>query len=515
MMKSLRSKILGSFAIILSLLLLLTIYNYIQTNNFKTKVEDALGIELEKLVYWMELNNNLANRTAQVRAYFLYGNEDSIEEFERLTEAGRIVQEDLMARNITAEQEAIFAKTEEWYMSAQGLFEMYQEDPEEAIANAAIIKDLTTELTSDFQGAADESRAYMRSLREQVVETGNTIMFITVLISVIAVAIGVVVAFVLAHKITGPILEIVRRLKKVAEGDLTGDKIVVKTKDEVGQLAKAINDMVSSLRVLIGELLESANNLAASSEEISASTEEIASGSQMQANSASLASEMVKEMVNAIHAVSVNAEESADSSEEMVASAAKGNEVIQDTLQGMNEISEKISELSSKSIQIGEIVEVIDDIAEQTNLLALNAAIEAARAGEAGKGFAVVADEVRKLAERSSKATKEISELIQSIQSNTDASVEAVHNGNEKANHAGKAFEEIISLVKLSANKVGEIAAASEEQNAQSQEVLQSVESIAAVSEQTAAGVQETAATAQDLAKMAEGLSQLAARFRI
>ncbi|WP_017753455.1 methyl-accepting chemotaxis protein [Calidifontibacillus oryziterrae] len=517
-MRSLRVKILGSFTIILTIVMAYMVYNFIQTNNFKTKVEQVLGDELRELVLWQNLSYDFASRLAYLRAYVVSeGVESNKEEFDRLTEEIHQIKEELLTLGISEEQMDVFKKNEQSEQTTTRFFELFHVDREAAMAIAGdpLERQRNNEMVAASREAANQSEVVMVELREQVTETGNTIMLITVLISIISIAIGILIAVMLSNRITNPIVEVVNRVKKVASGDLTGEKIVIKAKDEIGQLAKSMNEMVLSLRELIGDVLENANNLAASSEEISASTEQIATGSQQQANNAGLASEMVKEMVNAIQAVSVNAEQTSDSSKEMVTSAEKGNEVIKETLSGMTEISNKISELSSKSMQIGEIIEVIDDIAEQTNLLALNAAIEAARAGEAGKGFAVVADEVRKLAERSSKATKEISELIQSIQENTDASVEAVESGNEKAINAGHAFEEIINLVKVSASKVAEIAAASEEQNAQSQEVLQAVESIAAVSEETAAGVQETAATAQDLAKMAESLSQLAAKFNI
>ncbi|HHY71750.1 MAG TPA: HAMP domain-containing protein [Bacillus bacterium] len=514
-MRSLRFKILGSFAIILTLLLIMSIYNYTQTSNFKNKVEEVLGNELQQLTYWRDLNYSIANRTAILRAYLLTGDEAYYTQFDQLTQQNKGTQEKLASLNITDAQKAIFGKNAQWDEAIYGLFSLYKESPEAAVNKAVDVRVLSDELTSNFEGEVANSVKAMETLKNQIVKTGNRIILITIIISVISVAIGIIIAFILSHKISAPILEIVHRLKKVAAGDLSGEKVVIKSKDEVGELAVAINDMTSSLRGLIGDVLGSANNLAASTEEISASTEQIATGSQMQANNAGVASEMVKEMVNAILAVAKNAEETSNSSETMVQSAEKGNEVIKDTLRGMNDISNKISDLSGKSVQIGEIVEVIDDIAEQTNLLALNAAIEAARAGEAGKGFAVVADEVRKLAERSSKATKEISELIESIQANTDASVDAVQVGNEKAKNAGEAFKEIINLVKIAAGKIAEIAAASEEQNAQSREVLQAVESIAAVSQETAAGVQQTAATANDLAKMAENLAQLAGKFKM
>ncbi|WP_456276589.1 methyl-accepting chemotaxis protein [Bacillus sp. AK128] len=336
------------------------------------------------------------------------------------------------------------------------------------------------------------------------------IMFIA-----ISLILGVGIAFFLTRGITRPLIRVTENLQLVADGDLRVNEIEVKGKDEVATLTKSFNAMVTSLKEIVYQLSSSASNLASSSEEISASTEEIASGSQQQANEASSAAEMVKEMASAVENVTKNAESTSQSAESTVDAANRGQHVVQETLEGMKLINERITELSNKSIQIGDILQVIDEIAEQTNLLALNAAIEAARAGESGKGFSVVADEVRKLAERSKNATKEISVLIQSIQSNTKETVDAVNQGNEKTNNVGMTFNEIVLLVKKSAQMVAEIAAASEEQMAQSQEVLLATQNIAAVSEETAAGVEQTAATSTELAKMAEALNMLAARFKL
>ncbi|WP_017756274.1 methyl-accepting chemotaxis protein [Calidifontibacillus oryziterrae] len=514
-MKSLRAKILGGVAIPLLLLLSYSIYNFIQTNNFKVAVENALENELQVLLDWEQLTANVTRQTAALRAFLLTGNEEFYEEFDQIGINNNEVEARLSKTDLSAEAKEIFVKAGPWDQEMIALFELYRQSPEEAIAKSGDVRALTDEILAGFDVEVERKREVMTTLKEQVIEAGNTIMFITVVFTIAALAIGVIVAWILAQKITGPILEIVNRLKQVAAGDLTGETISLKSKDEVGQLANSINDMVFSLRQLVGEVVQNSSNLAASSQEISASTEEIASGSQQQANEASASSEMVKEMSNAIKNVAKYAEDAALSTEQTVKAADQGGKVIKEAVDSMGVISNKIGDLSSKSVQIGEIVEVIDDIAEQTNLLALNAAIEAARAGEAGKGFAVVADEVRKLAERSGKATKEISELIHSIQENTDSAVEAVNEGDEKAKIGGSSFKEIVTLVKTSAEKVAEIAAAAEQQAAQSQEVLISVENIASVSEETAASVQETAATANDLAKMAEGLSILAGRFKI
>lgn len=351
-------------------------------------------------------------------------------------------------------------------------------------------------------------------LNQTIEAARNNANLILSIITLTAMGLTTLLGIIIARMITVPVKEIGKNMSQAGKGDLTVSYQYT-SKDELGSLVASFNSMVEKVRTTIQDVVNHANNLAASAEEISASTGEVAKGSQQQAEEAGNSSEMVKEMAYAIQQVSKNAEEAAQLSDLTLESATEGGGVINRTVEGMKDISTKINDLSSKSVQIGNIIEVIDDIADQTNLLALNAAIEAARAGDAGKGFAVVADEVRKLAERSSQATKEITQLIHLIQANTEQSVEAVNNGNDRAHEAGKAFAKIISLVQESASKVNEIAAASEEQAAQSSEVQLAVENIASVSEQTAASIEETAATAGDLAKMAEELNQLTMRFKV
>ncbi|HJV44203.1 MAG TPA: methyl-accepting chemotaxis protein [Bacillota bacterium] len=377
--------------------------------------------------------------------------------------------------------------------------------------NAISLLDSTNVLLSEL-AAYNVQMGEKATTSIQDYEHSASIMVIT--IASIAIILASIVGITITKMLTNPIIETMMLMEKAEAGDLTVQSQYV-SKDELGILTQSFNQMLKGLRLTITQVVESAANLAASSEQISASTEEIAGGSQQQAQSANNASELVKELAISVDSIAKNAEQAAISSEQTAVLASQGGEVIKDALMGMRQIDEKMAELADKSTQIGEIVEVIDDIAEQTNLLALNAAIEAARAGEAGKGFAVVADEVRKLAERSSKATKEIAALITSIQNNTHHAVSAVTAGNEKMNHAEKTFNEIVGVVQSSASKVTEIAAASEEQSAQSAGVLEVVENIAAITQQTSAGTQETAATANDLSKMADQLNSLAIKFKI
>ena len=357
---------------------------------------------------------------------------------------------------------------------------------------------------------AEQAARQNEGIKHDVTKS-NGLMLIFAVISVIFSAI---IGLIISRMIANPLKQIMGLMEKAEAGDLRV-RSDYKFRDEVGMLSASFNKMIANLSVVVGQVVENANNLAASAQQISASTNEIATGTNQQSQSAVSVSETMREMAEAIQTVARNSELAATSSEVTVDMATRGEQVISDTVSGMKEISDKINELAGKSSEIGEIIEVIDEIAEQTNLLALNAAIEAARAGEAGKGFAVVAEEVRKLAERSGKATKEITELIKQIQQNTIASVESVKAGNEQVAHAGQTFGEIIAVVKESAGKVTEIAAACEEQAAQSSEVLMMVENIAALTQEASAGTEETAATANELAKMAEQLNEITAKFSV
>lgn len=375
---------------------------------------------------------------------------------------------------------------------------------------APAIKTLNDTLTK----MADFKSEQADKLRQTTIAEEKSATTLMIVIIIVAIVLALTVGVIISRLLTAPIKEILHAIEVAEKGDLTV-QANYSSKDELGIMVTSFNQLIETTRQAIEGVTNSANDLAASAEEISASTEQIASGSQQQAQDANMSADMMAEMTNAVQEVSKNAEQAALLTEHTMEAAQNGKVVLSDAIDGMVLIRDSIHELSNKSVQIGEIVEVIDDIAEQTNLLALNAAIEAARAGEAGKGFAVVADEVRKLAERSSKATKEISELVNVIQDNTRYSVETVESGNNKAAKAGETFEDILQLVHQSTTKVSEIAAASEQQTAQAEEVMQAVSNIAAVTQETSAGIEETATTASDLAEMAETLNELAARFKI
>jgi methyl-accepting chemotaxis protein len=348
-------------------------------------------------------------------------------------------------------------------------------------------------------------------LSVQQYEQGRSLIIAT---SIIALLVAIALALFIAKQISRPVVSLNELFIKLATGDFR-QKAEVRSKDELGEMASSVNRMIDSLRELIGKTVISAQSVAAASQQISASTEEIAGGASQQANAAQTINELFRELSRAIDSAALSAEAASSLSNQALEGADEGALVVEASLRGMQQLHQKMDLLREDSGRIGEIIEVINDIAEQTNLLALNAAIEAARAGEQGRGFAVVADEVRKLAERSSDATKQIAAIITQMQGNTRESTEAANQAVLLSNQTGMAFERIRSRVSETAVQVTEIAAACEEQSAQGNEVMHSVEHIAGASEEAAAAAEETASSSQSLALLAEELNDAIAVFKV
>ena len=323
------------------------------------------------------------------------------------------------------------------------------------------------------------------------------------------------------------ILRLLDELGDLADGDLTVQATV--TEDFTGAIADSINYSIDQLRSLVQTINNSAVQVASAAQETQSTAMHLAEASEHQAQEIAGASAAVNEMAVSIDQVSANAAESAAVAERAVAIANKGAEVVQATIHGMDTIREQIQETSKRikrlgesSQEIGDIVSLINDIADQTNILALNAAIQASMAGEAGRGFAVVADEVQRLAERSAAATKQIETLVKTIQTDTneavismEATTAEVVKGARLAQDAGVALEEIENVSKTLADLIQNISNAARQQAASAGHISNTMNVIQEITSQTSAGTTATARSIGNLAEMAQEMRNSVAGFRL
>ena len=344
-----------------------------------------------------------------------------------------------------------------------------------------------------------------------------------VLIALIA-GLGVAIARGVLHQVGGEPSEAIGFMARVAAGDLTGDMPPARK----GSMLASLGDMVGAIRVMVSEISDTSRRLRQGAEQISTASREVAIASQQQSDATSTMAAAVEEMTVSISHISDSAKDTQTSSLNSVQLAKDGSARIETAAQEIKQIATRVTDASGQirvladhANEISSIAGVIKDIAGQTNLLALNAAIEAARAGEQGRGFAVVADEVRKLAERTSVATVEIEKMIAGIQSDTvhavgvmDAALPQVEAGMKAAEGAADSLRQLEAGAQSTLTSVRDVAEATHEQSNASTSIAQKVEEIATMVDQTSAAMQSTAETAAELEKISGELTLLVSRFR-
>ncbi|MBI6665456.1 methyl-accepting chemotaxis protein [Pseudomonas syringae] len=417
------------------------------------------------------------------------------------------------------------------YMSAsQNIFDLEQ---------AGKLEDARIRLNALADGEFNKARGYLQimidSNKRQIKEGAeaadrlqSTSVFMLTAGVVIAFVVAIMLGILITRMISGPLRSAIEVAQRIASGDLT--QSVSSTRgDEAGQLLNAIGTMQGNLKRTIQEISSASDQLASAAEELGAVTEESTRGLTRQNDEIQQAATAVNEMTAAVEEVARNAVSTSEESKSLATDAANGRGQVDNTVKGIGTMVSEITEstgsvttLAGHVRDISKVLEVIRSIAEQTNLLALNAAIEAARAGEQGRGFAVVADEVRALAHRTQASTVEIEGMIGTVQSGADGAVAAMSkslatatNTQELAQCAGSALEKITSGVGTINERNMVIASASEEQAQVAREVDRNLVNIQELSAQSAAGANQTSASSQELSRLAISFNTMVAQFKL
>lgn len=412
-------------------------------------------------------------------------------------------------------------------------------------------------INQELKGWASLKEAYAEEMNKTNTQEAKKVVMLMAVIAIVAIVLSLGLGFTIARLIANPLRVVASRLEELASGNLNVEPIDDLGRDEAGVLAASFNRLAAELKQLIVQVKIASEQVSSSSQQLHASAEmtaqsaqqaaeaieEIASGTEVQSQRTAEGVRVMEEMALAVQRIAETSGTVSEFSGQAAKEAEQGNERVQSAVQQMSAINEAVSRasvlvqsLGVRSDAIGEIVQVITGIASQTNLLALNAAIEAARAGEQGRGFAVVADEVRKLAEQSEQSAREIERLIQDIQKETAQVVSAIDQGTQEAEagsvivrEAGEAFQRIVVSSHTIAGQVQEVSAATEEMSASIQEIVSSMDEmkrlseeaadhtqgVAANSEEQLAAMQEIAYSSENLSKLSHELQVSISRFKI
>jgi methyl-accepting chemotaxis protein len=545
----LKTKLLSGFMACSAILLIVGIVGFLGINRIVDNLNEVSVVRLPS-IYSLEIINEAQTAVKAAGRTLLLpdlsadrvANEQKriMEAFSRVDKAWKIYE----PLEQTQEEAVLWKKfVTEWDLWKkdvqvfQGISDTYRRTGSKEVYSKMLQFNLGTLSKSYF--SAEETLGKIIDLNDKVAKeqklaadaTGAVVKWSLILATILGLLAAVGIALLLTRSVIrqlgGDPSEVSEIAMAVASGDLTID---VKTgAGDTRSVMAGMKTMVENLRELVSQTISISSGIASASAQLQATSEQIATGAEEVASQTSTVATASEEMSATSMDIARNCTFAADNSKKTSDSAENGSLVVQETIAGMEKIADRVQEtamtigtLGTRSEQIGEIIGTIEDIADQTNLLALNAAIEAARAGEQGRGFAVVADEVRALAERTTKATREISVMIKAIQAETKAAVHAMEEGVREVEKgamssmkSGEALQEILTEINEVTMQINQIATAAEEQTATTSEITTNIQQVTEVVHQTARGAEETSAAAAQLAEQAQQLQGLVDHFRV